>query len=307
MSEFENFEYRVFSITTKTHNTAYPAISPSRPDLSQAGRTVLITGGTGGIGYATAQSFSLAGAEKVIIVGRDEAKTKAAVLKLTEEAGSQSRTNFEGRVCQLSSPDSIESLWDVLAKDGIHVDVLVLNAAATGSSSAGMMWNLGWKHVWGSFEINVRSTHHFAERFWKQPASAEGKKKYLINVSTSAIHDWQAGSYIPAYGLTKNSGTLLFQQLARETPVAEMQIVSLHPGAVLSPGAREAGFDETSIAWDDVDLSASAAVWAASDEAAFLHGRFIWSAWDVEELKDGELRKRIEDDDKFLRIGVHGL
>ncbi|KAK1244615.1 hypothetical protein MKX07_003414 [Trichoderma sp. CBMAI-0711] len=56
-----------------------------------------------------------------------------------------------------------------------------------------------------------------------------------------------------------------------------------------------------------VSLPSSVAVWAASDEAAFLHGRFIWSAWDVEELQMGPLRERIETDDKFLRIGVYGL
>lgn len=56
-----------------------------------------------------------------------------------------------------------------------------------------------------------------------------------------------------------------------------------------------------------VSLPSSVAVWAASDEAAFLHGRFIWSAWDVEELQSGQLRERIENDEQFLRIGVHGI
>lgn len=56
-----------------------------------------------------------------------------------------------------------------------------------------------------------------------------------------------------------------------------------------------------------VSLPSSVAIWAASDEAAFLHGRFIWSAWDVEELRSGPLRERIEQDENYLRIGVHGV
>lgn len=48
-------------------------------------------------------------------------------------------------------------------------------------------------------------------------------------------------------------------------------------------------------------------MWAASDEAAFLNGRFIWASWDVEELASGELEKRLEKDENFLRVGVHGL
>lgn len=34
-----------------------------------------------------------------------------------------------------------------------------------------------------------------------------------------------------------------------------------------------------------VSLPADFLVWAASDEAAFLRGRFVFAAWDVDELK----------------------
>jgi hypothetical protein len=49
------------------------------------------------------------------------------------------------------------------------------------------------------------------------------------------------------------------------------------------------------------------AVWAASPEARFMHGRFLWAKWDVTELKEAELRERLEKDDTFLRVGVVGL
>lgn len=38
-----------------------------------------------------------------------------------------------------------------------------------------------------------------------------------------------------------------------------------------------------------------------------MHGRYVESRWDVEELKNGEVAKRIEDDPYFLKVGVHGL
>lgn len=56
-----------------------------------------------------------------------------------------------------------------------------------------------------------------------------------------------------------------------------------------------------------VNLPGSFAVWCASPEATFLHGRFLWSAWDVDELSQGQLRKKIDEDVRFLRVGVHGL
>lgn len=49
------------------------------------------------------------------------------------------------------------------------------------------------------------------------------------------------------------------------------------------------------------------AVWATTKEAEFLHGRFVWASWDVEELSTGELRKRIDEDYFFLRASVSGL
>ncbi|QYT04426.1 Short chain dehydrogenase/reductase [Trichoderma simmonsii] len=277
--------YRVISITDKTHKTSYPAISPSRPALSQAGRTVLITGGSGGIGYGIALAFATAGADRVIIVGRDEAKQQAAAASLAAEAGPGSHTKFEGRAASPGSPENIDSLWDALASEGVLVDVLVLNAAVTGSSLERSLWARGWESTWEQFIVH----------------------RYLVNVATSAIHEWDAGKNTKAYGLTKNSGVLLLQQLARDTPISKMQIVSFHPGAILSPGAKSAGATERTLDWDDISLPSSVAIWAASDEAAFLHGRFIWSAWDVEELRSGPLRERIEQDENYLRIGVHGV
>lgn len=55
------------------------------------------------------------------------------------------------------------------------------------------------------------------------------------------------------------------------------------------------------------DLSGQFAVWAASSEADFLHGRFVWANWDVDELRSGEIGERIREDEHFLKMGVEGL
>lgn len=56
----------------------------------------------------------------------------------------------------------------------------------------------------------------------------------------------------PTYGLTKNAGTTLIQQIAKDTDVNDMQIVSFHPGGVLTDMARAAGAsEEMGIPFDD--------------------------------------------------------
>lgn len=259
-------DYQAFPLTKTLHKQAYPAILPSQPHLSQTGKTVLITGGATGIGYAIATAFALSQADRIIIVGREQSKLDAAVTTLAQE--SKTGTAFEGRVCQIADPESIESLWDGLSADGVHVDVLVLNAVLSGY---GKMRDLGWETVWKQFVVNVRSLHHFSDRFDQQTLKSKPVshpritdtvilantwpiQKYLLNVSSGAIHEWAMATGIPSYGLTKNSATLLMQQLARETDPSDTQIISFHPGAILTPNARDGGFDETSLNWDNGKL-----------------------------------------------------
>ncbi|KAJ3538102.1 hypothetical protein NM208_g6044 [Fusarium decemcellulare] len=51
------------------------------------------------------------------------------------------------------------------------------------------------------------------------------------------------------------------------------------------------------------DLPAHFAVWAATPEAEFLHGRFAWASWDVEEMKSGDVFKSVQADTDFLTLG----
>lgn len=56
-----------------------------------------------------------------------------------------------------------------------------------------------------------------------------------------------------------------------------------------------------------VELAASFAVWATSKEATFLHGRFVWASWDVQELATGEVRERIDNDFYYLKDSIVGI
>lgn len=66
---------------------------------------------------------------------------------------------------------------------------------------------------------------------------------------------------------------------------------------------------EYSLIFDNIseDLPGYFAVWAASEEAKFLHGRFVWAKWDVTELRKGPLRDMIDADPEFLQVGVKGM
>jgi NAD(P)-dependent dehydrogenase (short-subunit alcohol dehydrogenase family) len=131
----------------------------------------------------------------------------------------------------------------------------------------------------------------------------------------------------PTYGLTKNASTLLLQQIAKDTKPNDMQVVSFHPGGVLTESAKRVGGEELKkLIFDDgksksypsiwsintykakpENLPGHFAVWAASSEASFLHGRFVWANWDVDELKSGPVGEQIDSDEHFLKVGIEGL
>ena len=75
-------------------------------------------------------------------------------------------------------------------------------------------------------------------------------QRYIINVSTAAIHHHTIDVDMGSYTLTKNSAALLLQQIADETDPSETQIINFHPGAILGVRGREYGMDANSLNWD---------------------------------------------------------
>jgi len=131
--------------------------------------------------------------------------------------------------------------------------------------------------------------------------------QYLVNVSTSGIHNFKVEcGAMPTYGMSKNSGTLLLQQVAKDVSPDRMQVNSFHPGSIFTEASVGGGYTPENLDADDENLPGQHAVWLASPEARFLHGRFVASHWDVDELRSAETAKLLEDF-HFLRVGVVGL
>jgi NAD(P)-dependent dehydrogenase (short-subunit alcohol dehydrogenase family) len=159
-----------FAFTQTVHNAPYHAIAPSRPELSQAGKTVLITGGHTGIGYAIARAFAQASAKRLIIIGRRDNLVASAATRLASEFPS---TQTVGLRCDIADVESVDRLWNGLANDNIFVDVVVLNAAKL---SPQPILDLGRDKVWEEYITNVRTHLDFTERLYKQPGAKVRQK-----------------------------------------------------------------------------------------------------------------------------------
>ncbi|KAL6874501.1 hypothetical protein HDV57DRAFT_232590 [Trichoderma longibrachiatum] len=289
---------------TKTiHKAAYPAISATRPELSQQGRAVYVTGGSAGIGFAICHAFADAQAATIILTGRREAALSEAVDALSKE---HPKTTFIGQVLDAADRPATEKAWAQLEKDGILVDVLVLNAAYVTHKQAALV-DLPYEEAWPSWVTNVGANYDLIQRFYHQKNRIPGRKLSLVNLSTMAIHAFEQVKAFPAYCASKNAGTLLVQLFAQDVSPDDMQVLSYHPGAIWTDSVKKSGVPKEAYAWDDETLASNYAVWAASDEAKFLHGRFTWAAWDVEELQSEGFKKRMEEKRTYLQVGVIGL
>ncbi|CAK7205096.1 hypothetical protein SEUCBS139899_007861 [Sporothrix eucalyptigena] len=293
--------------TKDYHRKTYPAIDPARPELSQAGRTVLITGGGTNIGKAIATAFATAHANKVIIVSRNQAVLEAAVTELQAHAASiKSPTAFASYPVDVAKDEEVIALWKNLALEGTIIDVLVLNAALFAQPK--LLHDVGIDRLWQEFEVNVKGPLHFYEKFRKQE-DFDKSPKVLLNVTTAAIHMLHNPIVLsqPSYSLTKSAATYAIQQIADTVKPEQLQVLSFHPGMLYGDGWKAHGITEDMLPFDSLDLPGSFAVWAASLEARSLHGRYVVDNWDVTELTEGINKKNLEENPDYLRLNITGL
>lgn len=114
-------------VTKILHRENYPAIDAASPEQSQTGRKVLITGGSAVIGRAGAQGFVAAGADVVAITSRSAEKASRVAAEI--EAAGKGHTKVLGYQYEIDDEVSVNALWDNLDRDGVQIDVLILNAS----------------------------------------------------------------------------------------------------------------------------------------------------------------------------------
>lgn len=112
------------------------------------GKTALVTGATGGIGAAIAESLVKQGA-KLVISGTKEDRLKELAVKIGED-------KCKILACNLSDSAQVEALFDKAEEiAGGQIDILVCNAGITKDNLALRMKDEDWDQV---LNINLKST-----------------------------------------------------------------------------------------------------------------------------------------------------
>ncbi|RBR24899.1 uncharacterized protein FIESC28_02317 [Fusarium coffeatum] len=276
-------------VPTLRHKT-YPAIDENNPELSANGKVVFITGGGSGIGRQIAKAFLTAGAKGIFLAGRNESKLQDAVSELNNLQGSANKkTTFHYTTADVTDAGSVASAFKKANEVFGHIDILIQNAGYLDDHVSVIDSDL--EDYWKTFEVNVKGALIVVKQFLKQSRAGDT----IINISSGAGHL----PYLPgysAYSGSKLAFAKIMEYVQHEHP--DLRTFSIQPGAVETAMQAKSGIP----AVDDISLPASYCVWlAGSKDADAVKGRFLWTNWDVDELKD-----RVEEI-KEKNLLIHGL
>ncbi|KAK6700725.1 hypothetical protein SNK05_013563 [Fusarium graminearum] len=167
---------RATDVTKTVYTEPYDAISPENPNLSQAGKTILITGGGTTIGNAIGRSFVCASAETVIIIGRRPEVLQEGARRLEQEAKTTGmHTKIIHRQLDIGDFSAVDAFWTQLASEGISVDVFVSNAAAFPELKP--LLEIGTKVTWSQLNTNVHAPMYLLEKFHAQNTGKQRVRK----------------------------------------------------------------------------------------------------------------------------------
>jgi NAD(P)-dependent dehydrogenase (short-subunit alcohol dehydrogenase family) len=187
-------------------------------DLHLQGKRALVTGGSKGIGRATALLLAEEGCDLVLA-----ARDPAALAEAADAARSRGQVAVETVAADLSRGDEMERLAEAAVAHG-PLDILVNNAGAIPPGDLLGVGDATWRAAW---DLKVFGFIGLTRALYPQLKAQGG---VVVNV-IGAAGEWFDPAYI--VGSTGNAALMAFTRaLGKAAPDDGMRVVGINPGPV---------------------------------------------------------------------------
>ena len=195
-----------------------------RAQRKLAGKVILITGASSGIGLITARKCAASGA-KVLLVARTREKLEETQ-RIIQKAGGEAHVY----PCDLSNMESIDKMADQVLLDFGHVDVLVNNAGR--SIRRSVLESLDRFH---DFERTMQLNYFGAVRLILKllPSMAARKSGQVINISSIGV--LANAARFSAYVASKSALDAFSRCLSAEVKHKHIDITAIYMPLVRTP------------------------------------------------------------------------
>ena len=235
--------------------------------------TILVTGGSGGIGSAICRTFA---EQKYDVVIHYRSGQQRAI-SLAEELKNNYKIKALPVYADVSDSGSVKAMFDEIESNGLTVDVLVNNAGIAEQKLFCDISDDDWKKMIVTNLDGVFYCCREALRRFMLPAH----KGAILNISSM----WgQVGASCEVHYSTAKSGVIgLTKALAKEVGLSNIRVNCIAPGVVMTD--MMSGFDSAAIEELKAETPlnrlgtpgdiAEAAVFLCSDKASFITGQTL--------------------------------
>ncbi len=226
-------------------------------------KTVLVAGGTGGLGRVVSLAFLDQGA-KVAVTFRNENELKAL-----KDAATKHATRLSGFNVDVADTEQTVELVRKIAAQWNRLDVLVNTVG--GYAGGTPLWELDPAVFRRMIDLNLRATFALAKA--AVPPMLVRKSGAIVNVASKAAWDHAAGA--SAYTSTKAAAVALIDSLAADLIGTGVRANSILPSIIDTEANRRAMPNADFSKWPKSEDIAEVVLFLASDRARVIHGASV--------------------------------